>query len=100
MSDNRVTIARVESLLNSCTEEFHHFEGTTLTVCALFLPDGFHLAIGQSSCVDPKNFDATMGKRIAASDARRKAIDKIWELEGYLLKQTLKESINGDDANS
>ncbi|HHP0467308.1 TPA: Gp49 family protein [Vibrio harveyi] len=100
MTDNRVTIARVSELIDSCTEQFHHFEGTTLTVCALFLPDGFHLAIGQSSCVDPNNFDADMGKRIAASDARRKAIDKIWELEGYVLKQKLKEQPNGNDANS
>ncbi len=89
---NTVSMARIEKLINSCEQKFHHFEGTTTTVCALFLPDGFNLAIGHSACVDPANFDAALGKRIAASDARRAGIDKLWELEGYVLKQKLNEA--------
>ncbi len=37
-----------------------------------------------------KNFDAEIGRKIA----RQNAVNKIWMLEGYLLKQKLSESNN------
>lgn len=89
--ENKVPASRIEKLLDSCDQRFHHFEGTTLTVCSLFLPDGFFLAMGESCCVDPKNFEERVGRRYAAAKARRAAIDKLWELEGYALKQRLNE---------
>jgi hypothetical protein len=39
--------------------------------------------IGESSCVSAKNFDQAIGRKIAKDNAK----DKIWALEGYLLKQ-------------
>lgn len=60
---------------------FHQFPGTTTTVCLLTLRNGFG-AVGHSACVSPENFDAGMGQKIAFNNAR----DKIWELEGYLLR--------------
>jgi hypothetical protein len=58
--------------------------GTTLTVCALTLKNGTHV-VGESACVSAENFDAEIGKKIAYTNAR----DKIWALEGYLLKDKL-----------
>ena len=68
-------------------KQFHIFEGTCLTVCCLLLRNGFPL-IGESACVSPTNFDKELGEKIAFENAR----DKIWMLEGYLLKQALFEN--------
>ncbi|EEZ4019107.1 hypothetical protein CD484_000470, partial [Escherichia coli] len=42
---------------------------------------------GESACASPENFDAEIGRKIA----RQNAVNKIWMLEGYLLKQKLSE---------
>ena len=59
----------------------------TLTFCVLTLENGFTVT-GESACASPENFDAEIGKKIAYDNAR----NKIWQLEGYLLKQKLFES--------
>jgi hypothetical protein len=62
-------------------------EDTTLTVCVLTLKNGTHV-VGESACVSPENFNADIGKTIAYDNA----FDKIWPLEGYLLKERLYRS--------
>lgn len=57
-----------------------------LTFCVLVLDNGFTVT-GESACASPENFDADIGRQIA----RENAINKIWPLEGYLLKQKLSE---------
>jgi hypothetical protein len=56
--------------------------GTTTTICCLVLRNGFTV-IGESSCLSAKNFDQEIGREISKDNAK----DKIWALEGYLLKQ-------------
>lgn len=68
-------------------EDYHVFPGTTVTVCLLRLRNGFTV-IGESACASPENFDAELGRKIARDQAR----NKIWQLEGYLLRQRLHES--------
>lgn len=68
-------------------EDYYVFPETTLTVCCLTLKNGTHVA-GESACVSPENFDADIGAQVARKNAR----DKIWALEGYLLKQRLHEN--------
>lgn len=58
-----------------------------LTFCVLILRNGFTVT-GQSACVDHNNFDADIGKKIA----RNNAIDNVWPLMGYALKQKINES--------
>ena len=65
-------------------EDYHVFKKTCLTVCCLTLENGFTV-IGESACASPENFNAELGQKIA----REKARNKIWELEGYLLRQKL-----------
>lgn len=65
-------------------EAYHVFPGTTLTVCALTLKNGFQV-VGESAAASPANFDADLGKKIARDNAR----NKIWALEGYLLRSKL-----------
>ena len=55
-----------------------------LTFCVLVLRNGFTIT-GESACASPENFDAEIGRKIA----RANAINKIWPLEGYLLKEKL-----------
>ena len=57
-----------------------------LTVCVIALENGFTVT-GESDCVSPENYDKEIGENIAFANAR----DKIWQLEGYLLKQKLYE---------
>jgi hypothetical protein len=55
-----------------------------LTFCVLVLENGFTVT-GESACASPENFDEQIGREIAYKDA----IDKVWLLEGYLLKERL-----------
>ena len=66
------------------SEAFYVFPGTTLTVCALTLRNGFHVT-GESAAASPANFDQEIGRKIARDNAR----SKIWALEGYLLRTKL-----------
>lgn len=56
--------------------------GTTTTICVLHLQNGFTV-MGKSACIDPKEFNEDIGASIAFEDA----MNKVWELEGYLLAQ-------------
>jgi topoisomerase IA-like protein len=55
-----------------------------LTFCILTLRNGFTVT-GESACASPENFDAEIGRKIA----RANAVQKIWPLMGYELKQRL-----------
>ena len=55
-----------------------------LTFCVLVLRNGFTVT-GLSACASPENFDAEIGRKIAYQNA----VNKIWPLMGYELKQRL-----------
>lgn len=78
----RITDEHIDGLLQQA--QFAHFPGTTVTVCVLVLKNGF-TAVGHSACVSPENFCAQTGKDIAFRNAR----EQVWQLEGYLLRETL-----------
>nr|WP_298797499.1 Gp49 family protein [uncultured Acetobacter sp.] len=59
----------------------------TLTICVLELENGFTV-LGHSACASLANFDPEIGEKLARKSAR----EKIWPLEGYLLKQRLFDS--------
>jgi len=82
----RITQANIESAI--INEQYYVFEGTTFTVCLLTLKNGFNVS-GESACASPENFDIEIGRKIARENAR----EKIWALEGYLLKERLYNNI-------
>jgi hypothetical protein len=86
-SANRVTEAGVDSVIETHTFLYHG----VLTICVITLRNGFNV-IGESACVDPANYDQTIGNEIAYSNAR----DKIWLLEGYALAERLYHGYGGD----
>ena len=55
-----------------------------LTFCVLVLRNGFTVT-GESACASPENFDAEIGRKIA----RANAVQKMWPLMGYALKEKL-----------
>lgn len=103
----RVTTEHIESIISEC-HYFTAYDGIRaanmgvgdawiahkstdfLTFCVLVLKNGFTVT-GESACASPENFDAGIGRKIA----RENAVNKIWMLEGYLLKQRLSEVNNG-----
>jgi len=48
------------------------------------LQNGFTVT-GESACASPENFNKSIGEKLARENAR----NKVWALEGYLLKQKL-----------
>lgn len=60
-----------------------------LTFCVLTLRNGFTVT-GESACASPENFDTKIGQKIA----RQNAVQKIWPLMGYNLKEKISERTN------
>tara|TARA_R110002073_G_scaffold614_3_gene4893 strand:- start:5505 stop:6014 length:510 start_codon:yes stop_codon:yes gene_type:complete len=81
----RLTPALIDSKVKEV--DYHVFPGSCLTVCCMTLANGFTVT-GESACASPENFNAEIGEKIAFENAR----NKIWALEGYLLKQKLHET--------
>ena len=65
----------------SCTPYEAH---RLLTFCVLVLRNGFTVT-GESACASPENFNAEIGRKIAYENAKQ----KIWPLEGYVLRNKL-----------
>lgn len=57
-----------------------------LTFCVLELRNGFTVT-GESACASPENFDPGIGRKIA----RENALQKIWPLLGFRLRDALAE---------
>ena len=58
-----------------------------LTICVLVLRNGFSV-VGTSACASPENFDAAYGRKLA----RGKAVEQIWPLLGFQLREKLHQA--------
>jgi hypothetical protein len=85
----RITPDHIDSMIAG--QMFYNFPGTTLTVCCLTLRNGFNV-VGESAAASFENFSYEIGCKISFQNAR----EKIWMLEGYLLKQKLSEGLQND----
>ena len=88
---NELTLRRTSVTTTDMQEktklvEYHRVAGTTTTLCFMHLYCGF-LIIGKSACVDPAKYNQALGEKYAYEDA----VNKMWELEGYLLANELYE---------
>jgi hypothetical protein len=61
-----------------------YFFNGTLTLCVIEVVNGFKV-VGKSAPASPENFNQEVGERYAYEDAFR----SLWQLEGYLLCETL-----------
>jgi hypothetical protein len=78
----KVTEASIKARIERV--EYWNPPGTTLTVAAIFMTNGFTF-VGKSGAADPRMFDAEIGKRFAFEDW----LKQIWSHEGYLLRDRL-----------
>lgn len=76
---NSVTKESLDNLVARSNVEYAVF-GNKLTVAVITLPTNFKVT-GEASCVDANNFDKALGEKYALENA----VEKLWELEGYLL---------------
>lgn len=84
MNAPTVTVADIQAKIKKT--EYFVLPGTTVTICHLTLENGYSVR-GESACVSPENFNTAIGEKYAFEQA----VDKVWALEGYLLKQKLFE---------
>ncbi|WP_299198172.1 MULTISPECIES: Gp49 family protein [Pseudomonadota] len=82
-TDNRVDLSEIHEKISS-VEYWNPTSSPGVTVANVVLDNGFSV-IGKSGAADPKNFNVHLGRKFAVQDAVR----KIWELEGYLLKERM-----------
>ena len=83
----RLTPAHIDSTIKDIS---YHRLTDVLTVCVLTLMNGFTVT-GESACASPENYNEEIGNKISFENAR----EKIWMLEGYLLKEKLyQKSLN------
>lgn len=83
LEDNKLT---VEFLNNQIIETVYTKIGDRLTHCLLIVKNGY-IFTGESSCVDPNNYDKDIGEKIAYDNA----FDKLWPVYGFILRQHLAE---------
>lgn len=84
-TENKVTKDGIERRIAKV--QYQRIEGTTLTICVITIDNGFTVT-GESACVDPAAFNESIGQTIAYDNA----FEKLWSLEGYLLKERLHQA--------
>lgn len=82
MSAPQLTVADIQGKIKNASYTVLP-DGRT-TICQLTLENGFTV-IGKSACVSLDNFNVAIGEKYAFEEAA----NKIWELEGYLLKERI-----------
>lgn len=83
---NKLSKEYLESKIQS--KEYTSFKtigGQMLRWCILTMQNGFAIVGEPSCCVDPINDNEEIGNKIAYDNS----FEKLWSLEGYLLKEKL-----------
>lgn len=83
VTEKRVTPERIAEVIVS--ESVDYMPGTTITLCTLHLRNGTKVVGINYGAIDP----ARQNWEIGAQEARKQAVEKVWELEGYLLRERL-----------
>ena len=78
----RLTPEHIENTI--VDEKYIHDQGSTLTICVLTLRNDFKI-VGKSAAASPENYRQDIGEAVARKDA----VNQIWVLEGYLLRERL-----------
>lgn len=77
---NHITIEDINAKI--VDKKFTVLEDGRTTICNLYLQNGFTVR-GESACVTIENYNKEIGEKIAYENA----VDKVWQLEGYLLAE-------------
>lgn len=87
----RVALAHIDALVEALSYHTYVVPGTTTTVACAIAPGEFVVAIGKAAAVSPENFREQLGRDAAIANAKGKAREKLWELEGWRLKRNLRD---------
>lgn len=82
---NKVSLSDMMAKIKSTT--YTVLPNGRTTICQVTLENGFTVE-GSSACVDIANYNQALGEKYSFE----KAIDKMWELEGYLLCEKIYQS--------
>lgn len=81
----RVTVQSIEGKIESIDYVSVKADPNTVgTLCIITMKNGW-VSTGFSAPASPENFDPEIGKHYAY----QKAFEPLWQLEGYLLKESL-----------
>lgn len=75
--------------------DFHVLPGTNITVCTIKLRNGYRVLGYNYGDIDPERHDRKRGEQAAYEMAR----EKIWELEGYALRERLAAAHDATESN-
>lgn len=79
----RLTPGDIDAVITD--RRFHKLPGTSITICELTLRNGAKVLGHNYGSIDPTKQDWAQGEAAAFALAR----EKVWELEGYLLRERL-----------
>lgn len=84
----RVLPREVDALLEQVVYDVHVCPETTTTVVTAILPMKhirWTLCSEIMACVDPRNYNAELGRKYGIEKAKAKAKDELWKLLGFKL---------------
>jgi hypothetical protein len=81
----RLTPEKIDSVI--VDETYTTLPSGKVMVCELTLRNGFTVR-GEAAVVSKANFNEDVGRKISRENARA----KVWELEGYLLQESLSKA--------
>lgn len=84
-----VTAEHIAAMMARVEYRFDQPGSTTSTFAHALLDGTFYLDTGHSACVSPENFNRATGEKYALEQAETKARNKLWAMEGYLLRSKL-----------
>lgn len=92
MATNKIPESAIDEIIaKSAIHAFKEYD--SCTVVTMRLPNGFVL-VESSGCIDPSGYDHDLGVEICMAALKR----KIWQLEGYRMKQAFHDALEGGDA--
>lgn len=89
MNNIKVTKERIDHLMETAEYDVYT-QFSKCTIVSAKLENGFILT-ESSACVDEANYDPALGIKICKEKIR----DKLWELEGYALQDSLHKLMQG-----
>lgn len=90
MTDKRITEEHIEGVIQNT--QFYVFPGTTVTVALLTLKNGAKVVGYNYGAIDVARQDWATGR----FEARAMAVENVWELEGYVLRNRLAAPLETD----
>ena len=81
MMGKTVSMNQIDNIMDNSEFVVFHKVFDKQCIVVAKLPNGFTI-VGESACVDPTMYDEAIGEALA----KKNIVNRLWELEGYLLQ--------------